>query len=54
VKYAKERISCGRFATRTLDNSPTVPELGSFQKMSVWVDTVPRPRDKKEEKLWEG
>ena len=53
MKYAKERINCGRFATRTFDKSPTVPEFGRSQKITVWTDTVPRPRDSKEEKLWE-
>ena len=53
MKNAKERINCGRFATRTFDKSPTVPELGRDQKIIVWMDTVPRPRDSKEEKPWE-
>ena len=51
MKYVRERINCGRFATRTFDKSPTMPELGRGQKMIVWVDSVPRPRDSKEDKL---
>ena len=52
MKYTKERINCGRFATRAFDKNPAVPELGRGQKMIVWMDSVPRPRDSKEEKLW--
>ena len=33
------------------DKSPALPELGRLQKMIVYVDVVPRPRDSKAEKL---
>ena len=51
MKYVRERVNCGRFTTRIFDKSPTMPELGRGQKMIVWTDNVPRPRDSKGEKL---